>query len=374
MGGFAGDQIQKVLVWLVQGGGSSHGGSSGRETGGFGAVHTLGRHHSIGMQGTHVFVEPLAAWMGVREGCWMASSLTIRPLTAGDIPAVTDWARREGFTPGEGDVAIYRHTDRQGVWVGWLDSEPVGCIAGVRYNAAYGFIGLFLVVPERRGQGYGVRLWRHALHHLADLPCIGLEAAPDRVADYGGWGFVPASPTTRWQRLVDGDRTVSPLSGPPMAGSVPVVPAPSWCLLAGGAIPERAVQRFDAQREPSPRPHFLHQWLRHPAGTVHALVDREGTCHGFGRIRPCLLKEGEGWRIGPLVADHPAAARALLEGLLQHHSGVVLLDVPGANPQAAPLLEALGFAPVSRTLRMYRGAAPQATLAEVYALACLELG
>ena len=69
-----------------------------------------------------------------------------------------------------------------------------------------------------------------------------------------------------------------------------------------------------------------------------------------------------------------AAAQALLEGLLQRHGGTVLIDAPGANPLAAPLLEELGFAPLSRTLRMYRGAAPTVTLADVYGLACLELG
>lgn len=297
----------------------------------------------------------------------MAPSLTILPLTPADIPTVTGWARREGFAPGVGDVAIYRQTDRQGVWVGWLGDEPVGCVAGVRYNAAYGFIGLFLVVPERRGQGHGVRLWRQAMEHLADVPCIGVEAALDRVDDYAGWGFAPASPTTRWQRT--GAAPIEPVSNPSIAE------APStWCLVEGAAIPEEAVQRFDAQREPSPRPHFLRQWLHHPLGTVHALLDREGRCHGFGRIRPCLLTEGEGWRVGPLVADHPAAARSLLEGLLQDHPGVVLLDAPGANPRSSSLLEGLGFAPLSQTLRMYRGQAPTASLADVYGLACLELG
>jgi ribosomal-protein-alanine N-acetyltransferase len=212
----------------------------------------------------------------------MPCPLTIRPLTPADIPTVTAWARQEGFAPGEGDVAIYRQTDQQGLWVAWLDQEPVGCIAGVRYNAAYGFIGMFLVAPHQRGKGYGVELWRHALHHLEDVPCIGLEAALDRVDDYGGWGFQPGSPTTRWQRAEGGagpsnqDRGLSP-------GETSTAPVqePAWCLLTGEAIPEMAVQRFDAQREPSPRPHFLHQWLHHPAGTVHALLDREGTCHGF---------------------------------------------------------------------------------------------
>ena len=294
----------------------------------------------------------------------MSAPLTIRPLLSTDIPTVTGWARREGFAPGVGDVGIYRQTDRQGLWVGWLGNEPVGCIAGVRYNASYGFIGLFLVVPPQRGRGYGLQLWRHALQHLAEVPCVGLEAAPDRIDDYAGWGFAPASPTTRWQRLA--------ATGKPAPS--PAAPEPPWCLLEGGAIPAAAVQRFDAEREPSPRPHFLRQWLRHPAGTVLALVDRRGVCHGFGRVRPCLLANGDGWRLGPLVAESPAAAVALLEGLLQRHPGTVLIDAPGANAAAAPLLTSLGFAPVSRTLRMYRGVPPAVSLADVYGLACLELG
>lgn len=287
--------------------------------------------------------------------------LQIRPLERGDIAPITRWARQEGFAPGSGDVAIYRHTDRQGIWVGWLGAERVGCITGVRYTAAYGFLGLYLVQPQWRGRGYGLQLWRHALEHLADLPCIGLEAAPDRVADYAGWGFVPASTTTRWQAISDG--TIPP-----------PVSAEGWQLLADGAIAEGTVQAFDAQREPSPRPHFLNQWLHHPAGTVLALIVAAGACHGFGRIRPCLMPRGEGWRIGPLMAETPQAASLLLQGLLHRHPGVVLIDAPGANAAAAPLLEQLQFRPVGSTLRMYRGEAPEVSLRDVYGLACLELG
>lgn len=292
----------------------------------------------------------------------MPSFLRILPLETEDIPAVTTWARQEGFAPGHGDVAIYRHTDRQGIWVGWLGNERIGCITGVRYNAAYGFIGLYLVRPPWRGRGYGLQLWRHALEHLQDLACIGVEAAPDRADDYASGGFRPASATVRWQAISDGEPVASPEPGGP------------WQLLEGAAIPPNAVQWFDAQREPSPRPHFLAQWLNHRAGTVLALVDAQGNCHGFGRIRPCLLHRGEGWRIGPLMAETPEAAVQLLQGLLLRHAGVVLIDAPAANAQAATVLEGQGFSPISETLRMYRGAAPAVSLQDVYGLACLELG
>ena len=52
--------------------------------------------------------------------------------------------------------------------------------------------------------------------------------------------------------------------------------------------------------------------------------------------------------MGPLLADSPELAQRLLKGL--------------------------GFAPISETLRMYRGTQRQASLADVYGLACLELG
>jgi len=292
----------------------------------------------------------------------VASLLQIRALTKADLPLVTAWARAEQFAPGRGDVAIYRHTDRQGIWVGCLDGRPIGCIAGVRYNAEYGFIGLFLVQPEFRGQGYGRQLWAHALAHLEGISCIGIEAAMDRIADYASWGFVAASPTRRWQRIVEERAPVKDTG------------ADGLTLVEGPAIPDAAVQAYDAEREPSPRPHFLADWLHHPAGTVLALIDAAGGCHGFGRIRPCLLQRGEGWRIGPLLADTPALAAQLLEALMERHPGVVLIDAPGANPQAAPLLQQLGFAVVGESLRMVRGVLPPVPLNDVYGLACLELG
>ena len=140
----------------------------------------------------------------------MASLLSIRPVVPDDISVINTWARLEGFAPGVGDINIYRQTDRQGVWMGWLEDQPIGCIAGVRYNHAYGFIGLFLVQRDYRGRGFGKILWQHALDHLNDVACVGLEAAEERIDDYSSWGFKPASPTTRWQMLSSSFRGQSP--------------------------------------------------------------------------------------------------------------------------------------------------------------------
>ena len=289
----------------------------------------------------------------------------IRPLKVCDIDLVTKWSRDEGFAPGAGDVNIYRHTDQQGLWIASLDDEPIGCIAGVKYNSSYGFIGLFIVVKAQRGNGYGIKLWKQAIEHLKDVDCVGLEAAQSRINDYSKWGFKPSSLTTRWQWIGNDN----------LLGEYPDLDLLNGLnVLEGGSIPSKVVQLYDAKRETSPRPHFLSDWLNHPAGNVLALIDSSGYCHGFGRIRPCLLQKGEGWRVGPLLADSPQLAELLLRKLVNKHNGSVLIDVPGLNQLAPNLLFKLGFKEISSTLRMYKGFQPPIVMSEVYGLACLELG
>ena len=119
----------------------------------------------------------------------MSDLFNIRALEDSDVSMVTYWARNEGFAPGIGDVSIYKNTDKQGLWIGCIDKFPIGCIAGVKYNSFYGFIGLFIVDKSYRGNGYGVKLWSHVIDKLDDVSCLGIEAAPDRISDYQKWGF-----------------------------------------------------------------------------------------------------------------------------------------------------------------------------------------
>ena len=295
----------------------------------------------------------------------MDDFLSIRPMSEDDIDFVTEISRKEGFVPGVGDLGIYQNTDKQGLWVGWLDHKPIGCIAGIRYNQNYGFLGLFLVKDEYRGRGFGLQLWKKALDHLKDLPCIGLEAAPERIVDYSKWGFTVSSKTTRWQWLGNGKILEENFINDDLD---------DFSFVEGSSIPTNAVEKFDEKREATPRPHFLSSWLNHPAGKVIAVVDKEGVCHGFGRIRPCLLQSGDGWRIGPLMADSPKLLKILLKKLIDSHPGLIIIDSPGLNKTASKLFKDLGFTSESETFRMYKGSLPPVSMNDVYGLACLELG
>ena len=295
----------------------------------------------------------------------MDNLLTIKPLSEADIEFVTEISRKEGFAPGVGDLGIYKNTDKQGLWVGWLHDNPIGCIAGVRYNNDYGFLGLFLVIEQFRGKGFGIQLWKKALSHLSDLPCVGLEAAPERIADYSKWGFEISSKTTRWQLFGNG-KLLQDRFG---YGALN-----NYSFVEGSSIPQNAVEKFDEKRETTSRPHFLSSWLNHPAGKVIAVIDQDKRCHGFGRIRPCLLQNGDGWRIGPLMAETPKLLKILLMKLIDSHPGLIIIDAPGLNDYASEVFRELGFQSVSETFRMYKGSQPPVSMNDVYGLACLELG
>ena len=105
-----------------------------------------------------------------------------------------------------------------------------------------------------------------------------------------------------------------------------------------------------------------------------AVIDQKKRCHGFGRIRPCLLQNGEGWRIGPLMADTPKLLKILLKKLIDSHPGLIIVDAPGLNISASEVFKELGFQSESETFRMYRGSQPPVSMNDVYGLACLELG
>ena len=295
----------------------------------------------------------------------MQDIFSVRNIFNNELQKVTDWAKLEGFAPGFDDISIYRNTDKQGIWVGCLDNEPVGSIACVKYNSSYGFIGLFIVKKEFRNKGYGVRLWQHALNYLKEIQCIGLEAAPNRIDDYQKWGFKKSSITNRW-KLFGYDQMPKNKFYKDTYPDFDVVPVAD--------ISSEAVLNYDSQREPSPRPHFLNDWLNNSYGTVKVLLDKNGMCHGFGRIRPCILKNNQrGLRIGPLLADTPPLAELLIRELIEESADEILLDCPGLNPYANYLLSNLGFLEISKTYRMYKGIQPPFPMNQVYGLACLEL-
>jgi ribosomal protein S18 acetylase RimI-like enzyme len=274
---------------------------------------------------------------------------TVRTMTRAELDLALGWAAAEGWNPGLHDADPFHAADPSGFFVGLLGGEPAGCIASVAHDGSFGFLGLYIVRPEFRGRGLGLRLWQAGLDYLGKRT-VGLDAVLAQQENYARWGFRPAYRVTRYRGAGGGARP---------AGVVD---------LAG--VPLDEVLAYDREVFPAPRREFLRRWLRPPYGAALGLV-RGGRLAGYGVIRACH----QGFAVGPLCADDEAGAEALFEALAGHAAGVdVFLDVPAANPAAVALARRRGMNTVFETVRMYRGGPPPRPLHRLFAAATAELG
>ncbi|SDH62972.1 Acetyltransferase (GNAT) family protein [Paraburkholderia phenazinium] len=274
---------------------------------------------------------------------------TIRPMTPAEIALALDWAATEGWNPGKHDPQCFRAADPGGFFIGILRGEPIACISAVAYDNAFGFIGLYIVKPEFRGMGFGLRIWQHAMAYLGKRN-IGLDGVVAQQANYRKSGFKLAYRNIRFQGVMTGETH---------ADVKEVATLPFEQLLA-----------YDARFFPSRRPEFLAQWVGQADAVALAVVS-EGRIKGYAVLRACR----EGCKIGPLFADDEHIAGHLLGALAARFPGqLISLDVPEANPAAVALAERHGMTRIFETARMYTREAPAIELEGVFGVTTFELG
>lgn len=279
----------------------------------------------------------------------------IRPMKQPDLEMVLDWAAAEGWNPGICDAAPFLLADPRGFLLAELDGQTVGSISAVAYDENFGFLGLFIVPPQYRRQGYGRMLFQAGLDYLGERT-IGLDGVPAQQENYRRDGFQFAYRTFRYEGT----------SNPDLPRSVP----PWGDLVSLQSLPKNLLLDYDAQIFPAPRSKFLEAWISQP-GTVALGLLRSGNLAGYGVMRLCRT----GHKIGPLFAEDADSAHALFAELLARVPGeTVYLDVPEPNGLAVNLAKQHGMQPVFDTARMYRGAPPAIDLTRTFGVTTLELG
>ncbi|MDD5034313.1 MAG: GNAT family N-acetyltransferase [Methylococcaceae bacterium] len=276
----------------------------------------------------------------------------IRPLSRDELDTVFQWSALEGWNPGLQDGDSFHAADPAGFLGGFLQGELIGSVSAVAYGESYGFIGLYIVKPDYRGQGYGIRLFKAALGRLGDR-VIGLDGVVARQADYARSGFRAVYRHLRFAGLTQEG-----------------VPSPSG-IIPLAQLPFTEVLRYDKNLVPAPRRALLETWIDRPQTSALGRV-RDGRLIGYGVIRPALA----GYRIGPLFADDEEGAGQLFLAL---HNSVetgaqIFLDAPEINPAALRLAQKYGMAMVFETARMYKGEAPALPVERIYGVTTLELG
>ncbi|MFD2058861.1 GNAT family N-acetyltransferase [Mesorhizobium calcicola] len=275
---------------------------------------------------------------------------TIRTLSLHELAVLIDWAAAEGWNPGLEDAAMFQAADPLGFIGAFVGNEMVAAISAVAYGSEFGFIGLYICRPDKRGKGYGKAVWNAGMNRLAGRT-IGLDGVAEQQANYLRKGFRPAYETIRYSGRAAG----------------PAVRADGLRTVTAQLVPD--IIAYDASCFPAPRRAFLQRWLQAPHHGLAAISSRGTT--GYAVARPCR----SGFKIGPLFAHNIDTALQLLDGLAGACEGGDLhIDVPAENIGFIAALEAAGFAPTFSTTRMYKGLPPKLDLQRLFGVTTLELG
>jgi ribosomal protein S18 acetylase RimI-like enzyme len=278
-----------------------------------------------------------------------AHDFLVRTMTPSEVELSLEWAASEGWNPGKHDARCFRAADPHGFFIGTLRGEPIGCISAVAYDERFGFIGLYLVKPQFRGMGFGMRIWQHGMAYLGNRN-VGLDGVVAQQANYRKSGFQLAFRNIRFQGVVEGV----------VSARVSSVSELSFDQLIDYD------RRFFAARRAS----FLKEWVNQ-ADSVALAVVHNARITGYGVLRSCLA----GYKIGPLFADNERIAEELLGALAASVPGqLVTLDVPEANPAAVALAERHGMTSIFETARMYTHEPPALPIGHVFGVTSFELG
>lgn len=273
----------------------------------------------------------------------------IRRMAEADVDLAIDWAANEGWNPGINDSECFYYTDPDGFFKGELNGLPVGSISAVAYDDTFGFIGLYIVRPECRGKGYGIKLWDTAMYYLGDRN-IGLDGVLAQQENYERSGFRLAYKNVRYEGIVNGKR--------------------SERIVGLNNVSFNDLSSYDSQIFPAPRPQFLRRWVTQPGAAAYGYLN-DGILAGYGVIRQCRT----GYKIGPLFADDKDAAESLFNTLAEKASGApVYLDVPELNKEAVTLAERYGMHVVFETVRMYTKKPYLSEIHRVFGVTTFELG
>ena len=278
-----------------------------------------------------------------------AGRFVVRRMVREDLKRAFEWSVQEGWNIGPHDHDVFFATDPNGFFIGELDGEPVGSVSGVAYDDNFGFVGIYIVAPAFRGQGYGFQLFRAAMDYLGER-AIGLDGVVAQQENYRRSGFRTLYRNRRYESI--GGGTVSP-------DCVPL-----------STVPFDILNAYDGRHFPAPRPQFLRGWIHQPESVALGVM-RNGNLAGYGMIRRMV----RGYLIAPLFADNETVAETLFQSLAAQFPGEpILLDVPEVNPQAIALAERHNLTPIFETARMIVGPEPALPYPEIFGVTSYELG
>jgi len=282
----------------------------------------------------------------------MKNNYQVRTMTKKDLDTAVAWAAKEGWNPGLYDTEAFYSTDPKGYFMGFLDDEPVASISAVSYGGQFGFLGFYIVKPEYRSKGYGIKVWNEAIKYLKKHN-IGLDGVVAQQENYKKSGFKLAYRNIRYEGYGDDTKIKSDK------------------IVKLSSVPFEKLVEYDKKLFPASRDQFLSFWIKQPKSLALGFVDK-GELKGYGMVRKCQ----KGNKIGPLFSDNAKIAEALFTELKSFvdPKHPIYLDVPETNKEAVALTKRHKMKPMFETARMYTKEPPKIDLNKIFGVTTFELG
>jgi GNAT superfamily N-acetyltransferase len=292
-----------------------------------------------------------------------AARLSLRGMEEKDLEMVMNWCKEEEWNVGQYDAAAYYTLDPKGHFLFLLDEQPVGAISIVRYSPHLLAIGPFIVKKEYRNKGYGAQIWQYAIELLEknNKATACLYSVPAQISRYAGSGFKEGFHIQRWQSFI---KKISNLD------------ETTENLKQLNSISIESIIEYDQSIFSVSRKKLLTKFIQNEHIVGFASTDDNRKITGFGLIRPCI----QGYRIGPLYANHIENAQKLFKTLLDKvNNCTVFIDAPSYNPYIEIFTSYFNLDRVSEadTVAMFRGEAPISLSTnnhKNYAICSLEVG
>jgi len=276
--------------------------------------------------------------------------LRIRKMRRNEVEFAIEMAAGEGWNPGIHDGEIFYETDPDGFFIAEIEGKPIGCASAVAYDDSFGFLGLYVVKPEFREKGVGVKLTEKCLEHLGNRN-IGLDGVVENEKKY--------QENMKFKSFYSNLRFEGRGGGEVPDGLVKI-----------SAVPFENLLEYDREMFPAPRSTFLEKWIKQPDSYAFAAVEA-GKPKGYGVIRKCQ----KGYKIGPLFADDQITAEKIFLALKASvPDEAIYLDVPEPNKKAMKIAKKYRMTVMFKTIRMYSQEEPDIKLEKVYGVTSFELG
>ncbi|WP_350304432.1 GNAT family N-acetyltransferase [Photorhabdus viridis] len=262
------------------------------------------------------------------------------------------WARNEKWDIGVNDVTHFFNVDPNGFFMGYLGDIPISAVSIVNYSDNYAHLGHYLVSPEYRGLGLGLKVWSTAFEHAANR-CIGLDGMPAQESNYEKWGF-----KTHYRTLRFSGNILRKYS------------CPEEITVVDESLLSNVIQ-YDTQCTGIVRSRLFSGWFYHYGRKGFVSMGSQGVNGVLG-----LRASTDGYRLGPFYADNERVMESLFHAAIAEISvGTrITVDIPEMATDFIELATSYGLCEIFYTFRMYRGVPPQQNDKSIKSIASLELG